>query len=305
MNLGTYIDIFLNCLLTERGLSPRTVSSYKSDLKKFGLFLKNRSPRKISDISSHDIQTFKTFLFQRGLKERSVARYLSSLRSFLDFLGERGIIKSSPAKDIPLPKLPLSLPKPLPQRWLQELLDQPQGDHPLTLRDSALLELLYASGLRVSELVQTLFADLDLQGGTLRVNGKGGKERIVPFTTVAQRRLKEYIERARPLLLKHRESPFLFLTSRAKPMTRQAFWTRLRRYAKQMTPSLKISPHQIRHSFATHLLEGGADLRIVQTLLGHAQIGTTQIYTKVASKRLREICDTLHPRSPVNVGERK
>ncbi|MBI4209419.1 MAG: tyrosine recombinase [Deltaproteobacteria bacterium] len=298
MELGIQIERFLNSLLTERGFSPRTASSYRSDLKRFVLFLKNRPLRKIADFSPHDIQTFKTFLFQRQLKERSVSRYLSSLRSFLGYLQEEGILRKNPAADIGLPKLPLLLPKALPQSWIEELLKQPHGANPLAVRDRALLEVLYATGLRVSELVQLLFASLDLQGGMLRVMGKGGKERIVPLTGIAQRCLREYIQQTRPLLLKHRESPFLFVTSRGKPMTRQAFWIRLRHYAQQTAQGLKVSPHQIRHSFATHLLEGGADLRTVQTLLGHAQIGTTQIYTKVTSRRLREICDALHPRSP-------
>lgn len=289
---------FVDSLLTEKGLSPRTASAYHNDLKKMVHFLKKRKRAKISEITPHDIETFKTSLYKRGLKERSVSRYLSSIRSFFEYLQDEKIVAKNPAREVSLPKLSAPLPKSLSQASVQALLEQPNPNTTIGIRDKALLEVLYAAGLRVSELVGLRLGELDLQGGAVRVCGKGRKERWVPLTHRAQESLREYLQKARPSLLKQTESPFLFVTSRGGPMSRQAFWIRLRHYGRQLPQPLRVSPHQFRHSFATHLLEGGADLRTVQTLLGHVQIGTTQIYTKVTSLRLREVCDALHPRSP-------
>jgi integrase/recombinase XerD len=289
------LRIFLDYLSVEKGLSPNTIHSYSLDLKKLFLFYHKE---KISWLKASEGDLIK-FIHQHSradLSSRSLARLISSTRSFYRFLVLDGLIAKSPAANLSTPKLWLDLPKFLTEQEVKNLLAQPKGKNIRGQRDKAMLELLYATGLRVSELVSLKLKDLNLEQGYVLCQGKGGKERIVPLGHSAQEALREYLQKARPKFLK-RDDPSLFLSSRGKAFTRQGFWKMLKRYGSQAGLEKKISPHVLRHSFATHLLERGADLRSVQLMLGHSQITTTQIYTHVSRKHLREVYNKYHPRS--------
>jgi integrase/recombinase XerD len=292
---GDILSVFLDYLSVEKGLSPNTIHSYSLDLQKLFLFFRENQIV-YSKANEENLIKFVRHLSQAHLSPRSLARVISSLRSFYRFLVLDGVIAKSPAANLSTPKLWMDLPKFLTEGEVKKLLAQPKTDKPRDLRDKAMLELLYASGLRVSELVNLKLKDVNLSQGYVLCKGKGGKERITPFGHSAQEALKDYIQRARPLLLK-REEPSLFLSSRGAPFTRQGFWKMLKGYGMKAGLEKKISPHVLRHSFATHLLERGADLRSVQLMLGHSQITTTQIYTHVSRRHLREVYDKYHPRS--------
>jgi integrase/recombinase XerD len=286
---------FLDYLSVEKGLSPNTIRSYSLDLAKLFLFFRKE---KISWLKASEGDLIK-FIHQHSranLSPRSLARLISSTRSFYRFLVLDGLIAKSPATNLSTPKLWLDLPKFLTEQEVQNLLAQPEGKNIRGIRDKAMLELLYATGLRVTELVSLKLKDLNLEQVYVLCQGKGGKERIVPFGHSAQDALREYLQRARPKFLK-KEDPTLFLSSRGKAFTRQGFWKMLKGYGRKAGLEKKISPHVLRHSFATHLLERGADLRSVQLMLGHSQITTTQIYTHISRKHLREVYNKYHPRS--------
>jgi len=235
-------------------------------------------------------------LRESGLGSKSCARHLITLRGFYRFLSQEKVLKFDPAKLIDLPKSGLKLPDVLSVSEVNLLLSIPDTKTPLGKRNAAMLELLYAAGLRVSELVNLKFLEVNLEACFVRVLGKGSKERIVPFGTHAKNKIDDYIINARPLLLKDRISPYLFVARAGQPMTRQGFWKLLKQYTKQAGITKKITPHSLRHSFASHLLEGGADLRTVQVMLGHVDISSTQIYTHVARDYLRQIHEKYHPR---------
>lgn len=289
------LRVFLDYLSVEKGLTPNTIRSYALDLKKLFLFFHKR---KISwqKAKEGDLIAFIHHHSRANLSPRSIARIISCTRSFYRFLVLDGIITKSPAANLSTPKLWSNLPKFLTEKEVERLLAQPEKKKVRDFRDKAMLELLYATGLRVSELVSLKLKDLNLEEGYVICRGKGGKERIVPFGHSAEDALREYLQKARPKLLK-RDDPSLFLSSRGGPFTRQGFWKMLKMYGKQAGLEQKISPHVLRHSFATHLLERGADLRSVQLMLGHSQITTTQIYTHVSRKHLREVYQKYHPRS--------
>jgi len=289
------LRIFLDYLSVEKGLSPNTIHSYSLDLKKLFRFFHEE---KISwmKATEEDLIKFIHHHSRAHLSPRSLARLISCARSFYRFLVLDGLIAQSPAANLSAPKLWLDLPNFLTEEEVEMLLAQPEEKNPRGLRDKAMLELLYATGLRVSELVYLKLKGLNLEEGYVLCKGKGGKERIVPFGHSAGEALRKYLQSARPKLLK-RDDPSLFLSSRGGAFTRQGFWKMLKRYAKQAGLQQKISPHVLRHSFATHLLERGADLRSVQLMLGHSQITTTQIYTHVSRKHLREVYQKYHPRS--------
>ncbi|UCE41917.1 MAG: site-specific tyrosine recombinase XerD [Candidatus Aminicenantes bacterium] len=289
------LRIFLDYLSVEKGLSPNTIHSYSLDLKKLFLFF---DENKISWLKTEegDLIRFIHQYSRANLSPRSLARLISSTRSFYRFLVLDGLIEKSPATNLSTPKLWLDLPKFLTEKEVEKLLAQPKEENIRGQRDKAMLELLYATGLRVSELVSLELKDLTLEQGYVLCQGKGGKERIVPFGHSAQKSLMEYLQKARPRLLKRADSS-LFLSSRGRAFTRQGFWKMLKAYGRQAGLEHKISPHVIRHSFATHLLERGADLRSVQLMLGHSQITTTQIYTHVSRKHLRDVYNKYHPRS--------
>ena len=293
-NSDVLADQFIHHLRVEKGLAKNTIESYSRDLLRYFAFLEKSCllPLKASQI---DIMDYVSSL-AGSLSIRSIARNLSSLKVFYRFLMSDEKIQTNPARLISNPKLPRRLPGVLSGEEVARLLAAPDAQTSRGMRDRAMLELLYASGLRVSELVGLRVAGINLEAGWVRTLGKGSKERMVPMGSKAQQSLKEYLAYSRPSLLKKRSSSYLFVTSRAKPMSRQAFWKIIKRCGGRAGISKEISPHSLRHSFASHLLEHGADLRSVQIMLGHSDISTTQIYTHVTRERLKQIHEKYHPR---------
>jgi len=296
------IDHYLAGLLSERGLSANTVAGYRRDLGKLQAFLELQGRKTPVALSRADVPRLLEFLRGQGLASPSVARCLAACRGFYRFLLREGYLRQDPFLDVTVPTGSRRLPKALSIAEVQRLLDAPgrndagRGRHPEALRDDAMLEVLYATGLRVSELVKLDLDTINLSAGFLRATGKGSKQRVVPLGAVAVRKLRHYLASGRPHLLKSRSSNCLFVTRSARGLTRQGFWKILRRYARDASIQRPISPHMLRHSFATHLLERGADLRVVQSLLGHANITTTQIYTHVERGRLKHLHKRFHPR---------
>jgi integrase/recombinase XerD len=285
---------YLQFCRIEKGLSANTIESYRNDLKRFAEFSKGLQ---LQELTLEHLRKYLDFLVGRGLSPRSAARQVSNLRGFFAYLTDEGTLSVNPAELLASPKLGSSLPKYLDRSKIDRLLDSTTAESPTASRDRAMLHLLYASGLRVSELIQIRLADLDDSSGMIRVLGKGGKQRMIPVGRQALAAIQAYVGGPRGQLLKGRSSSYLFITGRGKPMTRQAFWKLLRLRAMAAGVFSKLSPHVLRHSFATHLLEGGADLRSVQVMLGHADIATTQIYTHVMRSRLRQTVDEHHPRA--------
>lgn len=296
LNLSKLIDQFLNYLLVEKGLSRATLESYSADLLRYADFMQQTGQDTVSAEDTALILKHLINLRNEGLGARSRARHLVSLRGFYRFLAREKFLPLDPSKLVDLPKTTLKLPDVLNQAEVQRLLNAPDGLKPSGLRDAAMLELLYAAGLRVSELIHLKVQDVQLEAGFVRVMGKGSKERIVPIGQYAREKVLFYLEHARGRMVKERSSPYLFVARAGRPMTRQGFWKLLRRYARAAGLFKKVTPHSLRHSFASHLLEGGADLRAVQVMLGHADISTTQIYTHVAKDRLKELHRRFHPR---------
>jgi integrase/recombinase XerD len=280
-------------LSVERGLSPNTVESYGSDLGKFASHL-DGSGGSISSFGKDEVVGFLESLQTEGASVASICRVLSSIRGLSRFMLREGLRDDDPTENIPSPKKWETLPKALSLREVKALL-QAEGRNSLALRDLAMVELLYSSGLRVSELISLRLSDVNFEAGYLKVVGKGSKERVVPAHAEALESVRNYLEGLRPALLKGRSSEYLFLTNRGRPMTRQRFWQTLKEYGK--AAGVDISPHMLRHSFATHMLEGGADLRSVQKMLGHSDISTTQVYTKVSMRRAKEVYGKHHPRA--------
>ncbi|MBW2442257.1 MAG: site-specific tyrosine recombinase XerD [Deltaproteobacteria bacterium] len=294
--IDVLIDQYLNYLLVEKGLSRATLASYSADVVRYQDFLDQNGVDRISETDTPLILKHLISLRKSGLGARSRARHLVSLRGLYRFAVQEKYLKHDPSKLVDLPKLSLKLPDVLAVDEVSQLINSPDTTKPLGARDAAMLELLYAAGLRVSELVNLKLQDINLEAGFVRVFGKGSKERVVPIGLPAQKKIAFYIEGARKAALKKRLSPYLFIGRAGKPLTRQGFWKLLRRYADQARIHKKISPHSLRHSFATHLLEGGADLRAVQVMLGHVDISTTQIYTHVTRKHLKDLHQKFHPR---------
>jgi integrase/recombinase XerD len=290
-------EAFLNHLKVERGLAPNTLLAYGRDLAGFVSWAGKMGRRRPGSVRRANIQNYLRDLRLRGLSPRSIARTLATLRVFFRFLRQEGRIREDPTAEIDGPRVQRSLPRALPSSDVERLLQAPDLSAPAGLRDSAIIEVLYATGLRVSELVSLRMEDLHLDEGYLLCRGKGSRERVVPIGSRARLRLSEYLSTARPALLKGRAAPFVFVQGRGTAMTRQCVWKNLRRYAFYSGVRGRLSPHVLRHSFATHLLENGADLRAVQKMLGHADISTTQIYTQVNRERLRRIYMRHHPRS--------
>ncbi len=293
-NTDNLADQFINYIRVELGLADNTVQAYASDLVGFLQFLEDRNLSPLQ-ASQGQIREYVNILGTR-FSARSVARNISAIRMFFRFLASEGKIKSSPARLLETPRLPRKLPGTLNQAEVERLLAGPDPSNPRGQRDQAMLEVLYATGLRVSELVSLKVLNINLDAGYVRTMGKGAKERIVPIGEKAIEAVKEYFANSRLQLTKGVNSPYLFLNSRGYPMTRQGFWKIIKKYGLKAGIKGKITPHSIRHSFASHLLEAGADLRSVQIMLGHADISTTQIYTHVTRKRLKEIHEKCHPR---------
>jgi integrase/recombinase XerD len=290
------LDHYRIFLDLEKGLSATTVAAYQTDLVQFGGFLEGRQLAAVTDIDTGVILAYLIHLRDQGLSTRSRARHLVALRGFFKFLTQEGVIAQNPARRIELPKIGLKLPDVLSVAEVEALIQAPDRSKPEGLRDAAMLELLYAAGLRVSELIQMEMTGINLEAGFVRVFGKGSKERMVPVGRLATAAVRDYLSRARPALLQNRASVHLFVTRRGGAMTRQSFWAIVGRYGRRAKLKKKITPHSLRHSFATHLLEGGADLRAVQMMLGHADISTTQIYTHIAHRHLVEAHKKYHPR---------
>lgn len=289
------LRLFLQYLAVEKGLASNTLLSYENDLTRFLAFLKKERLRWPA-VTEETLVRFIHTQSRNGLSARSLARRVSALKSFFRFLVLGGVIKKSPAARLSAPSTWRSLPKVLSVEEVEKLLAAPAGDKPQSLRDRALLEVLYGAGLRVSEAASLRLEDVNLEDGFLLVFGKGGKERVVPVSRTASGCVAKYLKEARPLLVKGDERS-LFLTRLGRPFTRQGVWKVLRRHALKAGLGGKVHPHVLRHSFATHLLERGADLRSVQLMLGHSQITTTQIYTHVSGERLRRVYDRYHPRA--------
>lgn len=292
-----HVDAFLAYLTVERGLSANTIEAYSRDLGEFCRYMATQEVQALSVAGSRHLVGFLTTLRDRGLSARSQARVLTTLRRFYRFLErEEALPGSNPTSHLLLPKLGRRLPQVPSRQQVDAVLDRPDATTPLGARDQAMLELLYATGVRVSELVRLEVKQLHLEAGFVRVQGKGGRERVIPLGSSAKDKLQRYLATARPQLLKGRTSSYLFLTRAAKPLSRQTFWRLLKDYALQSPEGGKFYPHAMRHAFATHLLDGGADLRAVQAMLGHVDIATTQIYTHLTSERLREVHRKFHPR---------
>ena len=289
------IDEFIDHLWLEDGLSKNTLNSYRFDLELFSGWLTKILQTNILDVSQADIQQYLSFKFPTS-KSRSISRLLTTLRRLFRYLLRENKVKIDPTLEIMSPKIPKSLPKSLSEEEVDLLLNAPNIKNFSGLRDKAMLELLYACGLRVSELVNILLTELSMTDGIIRITGKGSKTRLVPMGEEAVDWIKKYIDEGRKNILKLKTSKYLFVTIRGSAMTRQAFWYLIKRYSIIAEIKKPMSPHILRHAFATHLINHGADLRVVQMLLGHSDISTTQIYTHVARERLKNIHEHHHPR---------
>ncbi len=300
--MDAIIDQFLNYLVVEKGLSANTLLAYSQDLKRFSQFLRKDPTQSgaalinLTQIRRHDILRFLSDLRTAALSTSTTARIVSTLRNFFGFLRSEGMIDHDPLAQVDAPQKPLRLPKVLHLSEVEALLNLKKGTTPIGLRDDAMIELLYATGLRVSELIRLPIDAVNMEAGYLITRGKGAKERIVPIGECALDKIRNYLISARPLLLKRQVSGDLFVSRLGRGMSRQAFWKMLGLYARKAGIHKKISPHMLRHSFASHLLENGADLRSLQMMLGHADISTTQIYTHVAREHLKKIHRLHHPR---------
>lgn len=291
------VDSFISYLSAEKGLSKNTVISYLFDIEKFLDFLKSNKSDLVR-FSRDELIDFLGLLRQEGYSVSSVCRIISSIRGLCRYMVIERIRSDNPSENLETPKKWSYLPKALTKNEMKSLLDlsdSKKEKNPLSVRDRVMLELVYSSGLRVSELISLKLGDVNLASGFLRVVGKGSKERIVPISMRTVKLIKEYIDNERRFILRKRDSQYLFITNRGKPMTRQRFWQSIKAVGKSV--GLKVTPHMLRHSFATHMLEGGADLRSLQKMLGHSDISTTQIYTKVTSERLKQVYFKYHPRA--------
>lgn len=292
------INNFLSYLTAEKGLARNTIESYSFDLKKFEkfLFLNNKD---IISFSKSDIVDFIENLRNEGYSVSSICRFISTIKGLCKYLLIEGITNEDPSENLQSPKRWENLPKSLSISEIEAILgsscSSKKTSSPSAVRDYVMFELLYSSGLRVSELISLKLEDINLEAGFIRVLGKGSKERIVPIHARAIERLRRYVSQDRQEILKKKTSSYLFITNRGEPMTRQRFWQKIKEVGRKL--QLNISPHTIRHSFATHLLEGGADLRSLQKMLGHSDISTTQIYTKVTAERLKQVYSKYHPRA--------
>ena len=290
------MEPFMDYLSFERGLSHRTLAAYRHDLEKLFRFLEERGQGDPEGLQPNDLREFVFHLKDSGLAPSSIRRVISALRSYFAFLLDEGVLESDPSERLESPRVWRRLPGALAVEEVQRLLEAPDEAHPKFWRDRAILEVLYATGMRVSELVDLKLNDLDLDQGVCAVFGKGSKERLVPFGKPARRTLERYLGEVRPLLDRGKGSRRVFLNHRGRPLSRMAVWNLVKTNAERAGVRGKVSPHTLRHSFATHLLEGGADLAAVQELLGHADISTTQVYTHVDREYLREVHRTFHPR---------
>jgi len=296
------INQFLDYLKAEKGYSNNTMAAYRNDLNQFLIFLQQLPAQQRPDgwdkVTRDNIISYILEMKEKEYASSTVARKVAAVKSFFKFLESTGQIKENPARDMETPRAEKHLPATISASEVDKLLEAPQGDSPAALRDRAMLELLYATGLRVSELVALNVDDVNFDDGVVRCMGKGKKERLLPIYDQALESLRTYLEKGRPKLLgSNQQEKALFLNRRGTRLTRQGLWLIIKRYVQEVGIEENVTPHTLRHSFATHMLRGGADLRSVQQMLGHANISTTQIYTQVTPDRMREIYDETHPRA--------
>ena len=292
-NNPEHLELFLDTLYLEQGVSENTLAAYRSDLEKFCQFLKDKD---LLAVSNEDIEAYLAYRVDLGLKSRSTARSISALKRFYQYFVREKAIADSPMVNIAQPKAGQSLPKTLSEAEVEALLGAPDIEDPMGLRDKAMLELLYATGLRVTELVGLRMEQINLRQAVVFVKGKGNKERLVPLGEEAMYWLEQFLKVGRSHMIKH-ATDFVFPSKRGIGMTRQTFWHRIKHYAILASVESPLSPHTLRHAFATHLLNHGADLRVVQMMLGHSDLSTTQIYTHVANERLKSVHEQHHPRA--------
>jgi integrase/recombinase XerD len=297
VDMEGYVDQFINYLAVDRGLAKNTLESYGRDLRQFQTYLQNGKFEDIKDSSRTTIVDYLNTLKSQGKAVSTISRNIAALKSFYQYLVKENYLEQDPAEKLETPKLEKKLPKILSIAEVEELLKQPNVRLSVGLRDKGMLELLYATGIRVSEIIALNISDVNLDMGYVKCYGKGSKERIVPLGSIAVKSVHEYINKGRSKIVRTYEEPALFLNHHGNRLTRQGFWKIIKKYASQANIVKEITPHTLRHSFATHLLENGADLRSVQEMLGHADISTTQIYTQVTKNPLKEVYDKTHPRA--------
>ncbi|MGA2316755.1 MAG: site-specific tyrosine recombinase XerD [Thermodesulfobacteriota bacterium] len=290
------LDQFLHFLIVEKGLSKNTIEAYSHGLTRFLNHLRGKGVQEIRDVDKFHVRGFLLALKKKNLAAKSIVRNLVAIRTFFRFLIEEGILETNPVEELESPKVAKTLPEILTLKEIEQILEQPNLQTPLGIRDRAMLEMLYATGMRVSELTHLPTHQVNLEGGYVLLYGKGSKERIVPLGSEAMKWVTQYLKTAREILAKGKESPSLFINRSGKGMSRQGFWKNLKDYGRRACLRKRITPHLLRHSFASHLLERGADLRSVQMMLGHVDISTTQIYTHVTGERLKKIHQRYHPR---------
>ena len=288
---------YIDYLIIEKGLSDNSLMSYSSDLAKYITFLEKNQINDLNDVDTTVILAWLIDLAKKGLSAKSRARYIITIRGLYKFLIAEKKVTKSPVKDVDIPKIGLALPKIMTVKEVEMLLEAPDIKKPKGMRNSAMMEIMYGAGLRVSELIVLRIQDINLDSNFVRVMGKGSKERIVPIGSKARTITQKWIKEGRPSQLKNVSTPYLFVARAGKPMTRQSFWKIIKKYALLANISKNTTPHTLRHSFATHLLEGGADLRSVQTMLGHSDISTTQIYTHISREYLVKMHQQFHPRN--------
>jgi len=297
MKMESYVNQFINYLEVERGLAQNTLESYGRDLHQFQNYLENGNMEILKDSNRTTITTYLSSLQAKGRAVSTISRNLAAIKSFYQYLVRERYLENDPAANLESPKLEKKLPKVLTILEVEELLKQPSGLLPAGLRDKAMLELLYATGIRVSELISLNISDVNLEMGYIKCYGKGAKERIIPLGSIAVKCVQDYLAKGRSKLIRTYEEASLFVNHHGNRLTRQGFWKIIKKYAHEAAINKEITPHTLRHSFATHLLENGADLRSVQEMLGHADISTTQIYTHVTNNHLKEVYDKAHPRA--------
>ena len=296
--MNDHLQDFLHFLLVEKGLADNTIVSYERDLKSYLLYIeKVEGIASINAVKRNEILQFLKHCHEKGKSSKTIARHIASIRSFHQFLLRDKVTDHDPTVHIDTPQPEVKLPKVLSIEEVQALLEAPKSDTPIGIRDKAMLELLYATGIRVTELTSLKLSDAHITMGFIRCIGKGNKERIIPIGKLAQDAIEIYLNESRPTFLKKQQSDALFLNYQGKALSRQGFWKILKALAKEAGIQKDLTPHTLRHSFATHLLENGADLRAVQEMLGHADISTTQIYTHVTKGRLKDVYSQFHPRA--------
>lgn len=288
---------FIHYLAVERGLAKNTLESYQRDLRGYISFLQKNKVASLKETSRENIVHYLQFLQSCGKSKATLSRNLASIRSFYHYLYRENLVAEDPSVNMESPKLEKKLPKVLTTEEVDLLLEQPDMRQVTGIRDKAMLEVIYATGIRVSELMALNVSDINREAGFIRCTGKGSKERIIPLGSVAIRNVEYYMQHSRPKLVRHKGEEALFVNQHGKRLTRQGFWKILKKYAREAKINKEITPHTLRHSFATHLLENGADLRSVQEMLGHADISTTQIYTQLTNRKLKDVYEKTHPRA--------